>query len=119
MADRLERFINLIAKSGDKLLVYDRHQPDDSFVLVSLPEFERLTIEANGVKGLTEDELIDKINRDIASWKGEQFGGHSEQEFAAAPSEFPETAQPVSRKPRSHGWSIPQSRRREDSQKNI
>lgn len=113
MADRLERFINLIAKTGDKLLVYDRHNPDDSFVIASLESYENLVQEANGVKGLTEDELIDKINRDIALWKSEQGNGQNEAEMAPVPNEFFEGPRPE-KKPRGNFWSIPQSRRRED-----
>ena len=40
---------------------------DDYFVLLSLREFRRLKQE--GVSGLTKQELVDKINNDIASWK--------------------------------------------------
>lgn len=95
MNERLEHFINLIAKTGDKLLVYDRYNPDASFVVVSLSEYERLTAKPDSVKGLTEDELIDKINRDISLWKEEA-------------REAPET-------PKGHNkaWTIPESRRRE------
>ena len=91
MNEKLEHFINLIAKTGDKLLVYDRHNPDNSFVVVSMNEYERLTATTDTVKGLTEDELIDKINRDISLWKHEP------------------------REPKSHSkaWTIPESRRRE------
>ena len=37
------------------------------FVLLSLKEFRK--IKKEGVEGLTKQELIDKINNDIASWK--------------------------------------------------
>jgi PHD/YefM family antitoxin component YafN of YafNO toxin-antitoxin module len=96
MNERLEHFINLIAKTGDKLLVYDRYNPDASFVVVSLSEYERLTAKPDNVKGLTEDELIDKINRDISLWK--------------------EEGRQSSETPKGHNnraWSIPESRRRE------
>ncbi len=117
MADRLERFINLIAKTGDKLVVYDRHQPENSFVISSLGDYERLLIEAQGVKGLTEDELIDKINRDIALWKSGQVSSSEMNEEAPEPEEYMVSPRPESsfeKKPRGNAWKIPPSRRREE-----
>jgi hypothetical protein len=114
MTDRLERFINLIAKTGDKLVVYDRHKPDESFVIVNLLEYERLAAEAKVVKDLTEDELIDKINRDITQWKEEQAVEPPSQ----AVSSFPSSVSPsetTENKPvtKSNSWTIPETRRRD------
>ena len=109
MSDRLERFMNLIAKTGDKVVVYDRHDPENSFVISSLSDYEQLMEEAQGVKGLTEDELIDKINRDIALWKSGQSLSSPE------PETMPDFSVPTEKKPKGNVWSIPQSRRREDS----
>jgi len=119
MADRLERFINLIAKTGDKLLVYDRHNPDDSFVVVGLSQYERLVTEANGVRGLTEDELIDKINSDIALWKRGQVTEPPHEavsmasNFSVAEEIRPAKANPFAKKPKTSPWTIPESRRKE------
>ena len=40
---------------------------EDYFVILSLKEFRR--IKKEGVEGLTKQELVDKINNDIAVWK--------------------------------------------------
>lgn len=109
MSDRLERFMNLIAKTGDKVVVYDRHDPDNSFVITSLNDYERLIKEAQGVKGLTEDELIDKINCDIALWKSGREDSPEPVESAPLPSFSSE------KKPKGNAWSIPSSRRREET----
>jgi len=119
MVDRLERFINLISKTGDKLLVYDRHKPDDSFVVVSLDQYERLMAEASGVKGLTEDELIDKINSDIALWKSGQIPEPPREavsmasDFSKASESRPAKTSNFGKKPKTGPWTIPESRRRE------
>jgi hypothetical protein len=42
-------------------------EQDCYYVLLSLSEFKK--IKKEGVEGLTKQELIDKINNDIASWK--------------------------------------------------
>jgi len=125
MNEKLEHFINLIAKTGDKLLVYDRHNPDNSFVVVSMNEYERLTATTDTVKGLTEDELIDKINRDIAIWKngqvqGSEFSDFSQEYTENQVTEEPEVPQSWSppkpsfdSQPPKNNWTIPESRRRE------
>jgi len=49
---------------GGKALI---KEGEDYFVLMNLHEFKKLKKE--GVEGLTKQELIDKINNDIAVWK--------------------------------------------------
>ena len=58
---RLKEAIELL---GGKAVIKDDNQ---YFVLLSLKEFRRL--KQDGVEGLTKQELVDKINNDIASWK--------------------------------------------------
>lgn len=49
---------------GGRAIVKDG---DQYFVLLSLREFKKIRQE--GLEGLTKQELVDKINNDIASWK--------------------------------------------------
>lgn len=49
---------------GGKAVIKDQ---DQYFILLSLSEFKK--IKKEGVEGLTKQELVDKINNDIASWK--------------------------------------------------
>jgi hypothetical protein len=49
---------------GGKAVIKDQ---DQYYVLLSLSEFKK--IKKEGVEGLTKQELVDKINNDIASWK--------------------------------------------------
>jgi hypothetical protein len=118
MVDRLERFINLIAKTGDKLIVYDRHNEDDSFVLVGLNEYERLFTEVSDVKDLTEDELIDRINRDIVFWKANQKNNDYPKTMAnvspfSVASEVRPNNQFTKKTTKGNHWTIPESRRHE------
>lgn len=68
MSQNLEKLINLIRKTGDKVIVVDS-QGEPSFVLMTIADYERLTLGKSEVVGLTEHELLDKINRDINIWK--------------------------------------------------
>ena len=67
---QIEKVLDLAAKTGDKVIVLsDNHDP---YVLMSIKEYEALLHGPSSVKGLSEDQLLDKINRDIAIWKASQ-----------------------------------------------
>ena len=40
---------------------------------MDLPNYEKLIFKQSEVKHLTEDEMLDKINRDIAVWQSSQL----------------------------------------------
>ena len=61
MQDQLQKAINLVKKTGDKLIVYDSSKPDNTFVILALKDYENLVLGKSEVRGLTEDELLDKI----------------------------------------------------------
>mgnify|MGYP001589276160 FL=1 len=77
----LDRLLNLARKTGNGLIVYDRDE-GRHFAIVDINEYERLveidgSVENSGDFGadvgeLTERELIDKINGDLALWKSRQ-----------------------------------------------
>lgn len=68
MSENLEKIINLIRKTGDKAIILDS-SGDPSYVIMTVTDYERLTLGKTGVLGLTEQELLDKINRDVNIWK--------------------------------------------------
>lgn len=72
MQQQLLKAINLAKKTGDKLIVFDGQYPESIYVVMSLAEYEKMILQSSDVRGLTEQELLDKINRDIAIWKSEQ-----------------------------------------------
>lgn len=72
MQNQLQKAIDLVKKTGDRLMVFDSANPDNVYVIMSLKDYENLILGKSEVRGLTEDELLDKINRDIAIWKSDQ-----------------------------------------------
>jgi hypothetical protein len=72
MRSQLERAINLSSRTGDKIIVVDEFN-DRSSVVMSLDDYEMLlkgrNKGGNSARNLTEEELLDKINHDIISWK--------------------------------------------------
>ncbi|MCX6796750.1 MAG: hypothetical protein NTW06_04635 [Candidatus Falkowbacteria bacterium] len=75
MLDQFQKAIKLAKKTGDRLIVFDPANSELAYVIMTLEEYERLVLKRSEVKDLTEDELLDKINRDIAIWKSEQDFG--------------------------------------------
>jgi hypothetical protein len=72
MKNQLQKALSLTKKTGDRLIVFDLSQDSEPFVVMDLNEYEKIVIGKSEVRGLTEDELLDKINRDIAIWRSEQ-----------------------------------------------
>lgn len=72
MNSQLQKAFNLAKKTGDRLIVFEGPKSDNGYVVMGLEDYEKLTIGKSDVRDLTEDELLDKINRDIAIWKSEQ-----------------------------------------------
>lgn len=127
MIDQLQRAINLVKKTGDKLLIFDRTAGNNEiFAVMSLDDYENLALNRSEVRGLTEEELLDKINRDIAIWKSEQdFYGNGriesgdfnatsylsqrlQQNNEEPPRIIPEREQKKEMRKR---WSIPEDRK--------
>lgn len=52
---------------GGKAIVNDENQ---YYILMTLKEFRK--VKQEGIEGLTKQELVDKINNDIAVWKVSQ-----------------------------------------------
>lgn len=77
----LNKILNLAKKTGDNVIVFDQNNPENSYVILALKNYERLVGEAEDASFLTEDDMADKINRDIAFWD-------EDEEADFLPSEF-------------------------------
>jgi len=81
MQTQLQKAIRIVQKTGDRLIVVNESN-NESYVIMNLDEYERILkgcatrsdeISKNqDISVLTEEKLIDKINRDIALWKSQQ-----------------------------------------------
>jgi len=81
MQNQLKKVLDLAKKTGDRIIIFDQINPEDTYVVMSLANYEKLALGKNEVRGLTEDELLDKINRDIAIWKSDQEFQESKQKI--------------------------------------
>ena len=72
MQNQLQKAIDLVKKTGDRIIVFDSARSENVYVIMNIKDYENLVLGKSEVRGLTEDELLDKINRDIAIWKSDQ-----------------------------------------------
>ncbi|HYE59636.1 MAG TPA: hypothetical protein VEA18_00425 [Candidatus Kapabacteria bacterium] len=68
MAQSLDRLIDLAKKTGDRLIIHDPSGERD-IVLMDIDSYEHLVLGRRSVKKMSEGELLDQINRDIAVWQ--------------------------------------------------
>ena len=125
MPSPLQKIIELIKKTGDRVIVFDQVNSDNSYVILAQKDYEKMVNGLAGVRGLTESELIDKINRDIAVWKSDHdlddyhdqpdFGEElADNYFGNEPHDnqwINEYAEEAIRRA-SKNWTIPDSRKR-------
>ena len=70
MYKKLDKVLALVAKTGDKMIVVS--ETHDPYVVMSLNDYDHLLTGSAAVNELTEEQLLDKLNRDIAIWKSAQ-----------------------------------------------
>lgn len=83
MENWLKQIIQLIEVTGDRVIVTE---PDgkNMFVMLTLAEYQKMRglsgaiQRQTGLNSLTEEQLLNRINREIADWKTNQGPGTSE-----------------------------------------
>lgn len=87
MFDQLKKAIKLVKKTGDKIIFFDSQAPEDTVVLVDLDSYEKMVFGGDKAdnklaynKNLTDEDLADKINREILLWKNQENSQFLEEE---------------------------------------
>lgn len=101
-SEQLKKILNLIKQTGDRVIIFDGANPDDSYVIMDInrylesapastevkpvslaaapvssevepvsPEKVEISPENKKETDLTEEDLTDKINREISMWKNQ------------------------------------------------
>lgn len=65
------KIINFIKRTGQTALITDANKKD-VYVVSSLESFEERFVNNRELQELTENELLDRINQDIADWQANQ-----------------------------------------------
>ncbi len=115
MDQQFKKIINLIKKTGDRMVVLDSSAPESSYVVMDIDEYEKIITHNRNVKNLTEEEMLDKINRDIAVWKSEKdlednekIKDFKDNEISKIVEEIADTETDKSSK---NNWQIPTERK--------
>lgn len=77
MATDLAKLIAFIEQTGDRCVVLDT-DGTPAYVILPLRQYQTLVSE-NAVAGMSQQDLVEKINTDIAAWRASQ---------AADPADF-------------------------------
>lgn len=101
LSKELKKAFSLVKKTGDRLLVFDSNLPEESFIIIDIDSYEKLLTgegrvekeyktenivkvtdnlsknEKNGENNedpedLTDEDLTDRINREISMWKNKE-----------------------------------------------
>ncbi|MFZ4631856.1 MAG: hypothetical protein ACOYL8_01455 [Patescibacteria group bacterium] len=91
--EQLKKILNLIKKTGDRVVIFDSNEPTSSYVVMDFDRYENMVGDnapinsqvadlsvnkekspvikdlSNETENLTEEDLTDKINREISVWK--------------------------------------------------
>ena len=65
-----DKVLDLVNKTGDKVIVVsEKYEP---YILMTFKEYNSILKSFSSINKLSEEELLNKINRDIAIWKSSQ-----------------------------------------------
>lgn len=80
--------ITRLLLGGGKIIVVNE-EIDPQFVVMNVEDYEKVMDHSEtNVKGLTEEELLAKINRDIAIWKSTQQEDESNSNISEEKGNF-------------------------------
>jgi len=95
--EQLKKILSLAKKTGDRVVIFDANAPDDSYVVMGFDDYAAgfntveetkisdrqaaplntpvsagLSDNSQEAENLTEEDLTDKINREISMWKNRE-----------------------------------------------
>ena len=68
MNDSLKKIIDLAKKTKDRVIVTD-NEGSDPYVIMDFDQYQSLISGNNEIADLTENEFLNKINKDVSIWK--------------------------------------------------
>lgn len=70
MDNTLKKVMRLIEKTQSRCIIVDENA-NPAYIMMPVKDFEALA-DTNHVSNLTEEEFIEKINRDLSVWRSAQ-----------------------------------------------
>lgn len=65
---QLNQVLKLVRRTGDKIVIMD-NESEEVMVLLGLNDYEKLLSGDRKVEDLSEEELLEKINREVSLWR--------------------------------------------------
>ena len=69
MLEKLDKIIDCVRRTGDKVTLF---RDDGEYTVMTLDDYYKMLGSGQDVKDLSEEELLNKINREIALWRETQ-----------------------------------------------
>lgn len=104
-ASSFSKILDLVNKTGDTCVVLDA-SGEPAYVVLPFRVYERLAAGKADVAGMTEDELLEKINRDIALWRSSSQEAESTTAWPT-PTTSSESGADIDKKPLNKANSEP------------
>ena len=111
---QLNRVIKLVRRTGDKTVIMD-NESDAVMMLMDLGAYEKMLDNHTGVEKLTEEELLEKINRDVAIWRASNDNDKERAEtYDEVPAQAPKLEEKEKIIERGNGIKIEQEQSASD-----
>lgn len=85
--NQLNRLLGLVKRTGDRLVVLDK-ETESAVVMMEIDEYEKLLDGGPRLEDMSEDDILDKINREVAIWREKNAANsvvvENEDDFVAA-----------------------------------
>jgi hypothetical protein len=65
-----EKIIDLAKRTGDKMIVMPEF--GEPFAIMPLDQYEKIMVDKTDYAGMTEEEILNRVNREISLWKQAQ-----------------------------------------------
>lgn len=72
MPNPLDKVINLIKRTGDNFIILDQ-EGEPQYVVMSFVKYQAMVTSDKNLAGLTQNQLLEKINEDVATWRQENI----------------------------------------------
>ena len=66
--NQLNRLLKLVKRTGDRLVVLDK-ETESTVVMMEVDEYEKLLDGGPKLEDMSEEDILDKINREVAIWR--------------------------------------------------
>lgn len=93
MSSYWEKLLDVVDRTKEKIFFFSANR---TYVVMSLEQYEHLVMSGKVASSgsMTEEELLEKINRDIATWKAHTAESHEDEVAASMITDTGSTALP-------------------------